>query len=118
MNPITERINNLMKKFGFTEYRLSKQADIKNATLNNAFKGSNSWIQATYLYRISRVFDVSLEFLITGEKTEFDENKKISELKETILDLKKESEALRERNKKLEKAVQALVVSESTTVKA
>jgi transcriptional regulator with XRE-family HTH domain len=113
MNPITERIAQLLKKFGYTEYRLSLKADIKNATLNNAMKGPNSWIQATYLYRISKVFDVSLEYLITGEKTKFDENKRISELKDNILDLKKECEALRERNKKLEKAVQALAVSES-----
>ncbi|MEO8446478.1 MAG: hypothetical protein ABI528_03235 [bacterium] len=100
-----------MKRFSYTEYRLAQKADIKNATLNNTMKGNNSWIQATYLYRISRVFDVSMEFLVTGEKTMQDGDSKISELKELNLALIKETQTLIERNKKLEKALQAFIPS-------
>ncbi len=106
-----------MKRFGYTEYRLSKKADIKNATLDNTFKGENAWIQAKYLLRISRVFNVNMEYVITRQKTKFDENKKISELKDTILDLTSECNELKERNLKLEKALRVFVISDSATVK-
>jgi len=109
MNLVTKRIKEQMNKFGYTEYRLSQKADIKNATLNNALKGENAWIQALYLYRISKVFDVSMDYLLTGEKSAQDANLKISELKEINLNLRKEVDELKERNKKLEKAIQAFL---------
>lgn len=109
MNPITKRIKEQMDKFGYTEYRLSLKSDIKNATLNNALKGKNSWIQALYLYKISKVFDVSMEYLITGEKLKSDENSKVNDIKDINLTLRKENDELKERNKQLEKAIQAFL---------
>lgn len=94
-----------MKEFGFTEYRLTKNADITAGTLNRTLRADNAWKQAEQLYKISKVFDVSLELLITGNKTNRDENQRISEYKQANLKLTSECEKLKKKNKILEKAL-------------
>lgn len=109
MNKISERILKLMKDFGFTEYRLTQKADITAGTLNRTLRAENAWKQAEQLYKISKVFDVSMDFLITGNKTIQDENQRVIKLQQANLKLEKESERLKERNKVLEKALKAFV---------
>ncbi|MBK6771319.1 MAG: hypothetical protein IPG78_04105 [Ignavibacteria bacterium] len=112
MNKITERILNLMKDFGFTEYRLTQKANLPIGTLNKTLKAEYAWKQAEHLYKISKVFDVSMDFLILGTKTIQDENQRVLKLQQTIIKLEKESERLKERNKILEKALKAFVTGE------
>jgi len=112
MNKISERILKLMKDFGFTEYRLTQKADITAGTLNRTLRAENAWKQAEQLYKISKVFDVSMDFLVTGTKTIQDENQRVIKLQHANLKLEKESERLKERNKVLEKALKAFVVGD------
>ena len=110
MNKITERILKLMKDFGFTEYRLTQKADITTGTLNRTLRAENAWKQAEQLYKIAKVFDVSMDFLITGNKTIQDENQRVIKLQQSNIKLSKECDNLKERNKILEKALKAFVV--------
>ncbi|MBK8382765.1 MAG: hypothetical protein IPL16_12935 [Ignavibacteria bacterium] len=68
--------------------------------------------QAEQLYKISKVFDVSMDFLITGNKTIHDENQRVIKLTDANLKLSKECEKLKERNRVLEKALKVFVVGE------
>ncbi len=112
MNKITERILKLMKDFGFTEYRLTQKADITVGTLNRTLRAENAWKQAEQLYKISKVFDVSMDFLITGSKTIQDENQRVIKYKQANQKLTTECDKLKERNKVLEKALKAFVAGE------
>ena len=112
MNKISERIVKLMTDFGFTAYRLSQKADLTQSSINRTLRADNSWRQAEQLYRISKTFDVSMDFLITGKKTIQDENQRVIKLTEENLKLQRECEKLKERNKVLEKALKAFVVGE------
>ncbi len=112
MNKTSERILKLMKDFGFTEYRLTQKADITAGTLNRTLRAENAWKQAEQLYKISKVFDISMDFLITGNKTIQDENQRVIKLQQANLKLEKEFERLKERNKVLEKALKAFVVGD------
>jgi len=116
MNKISERILKLMKDFGFTEYRLTQKADITAGTLNRTLRAENAWKQAEQLYKISKVFDISMDFLITGNKTIQDENQRVIKLQQANLKLEKENEKLKERlkerNKILEKALKAFVAGD------
>lgn len=117
MNKITERILKLMKDFGFTEYRLTQKADITAGTLNRTLKAENAWKQAEQLYKISKVFDVSMDFLITGSKTIQDENQRVIKYKQANEKLTTECDKLKERNKVLEKALKAFVAGEKDITK-
>jgi len=110
MNKISERILKLMKDFGFTEYRLTQKADITTGTLNRTLKAENAWKQAEQLYKISKVFDVSMDFLITGNKTIQDENQRVIKLQQANIKLSQENDKLKERNRILEKALKAFVI--------
>jgi len=112
MNKITERILNLMKDFGFTEYRLTQKANLPTGTLNKTLKAEYAWKQAEHLYKISKVFDVSMDFLILGTKTIQDENQRVIKLQQTNIKLEKENDILKERNRVLEKALKAFVAGE------
>ena len=111
MNKITERILNLMKDFGFTEYRLTQKANLPAGSLNKTLKAENAWKQAEHLYKISKVFDVSMDFLVTGNKTIQDENQRVIKLQQANNKLNKENEDLKERNRVLEKALKAFMGS-------
>lgn len=112
MNKITDRILKLMKDFGFTEYRLTQKANLPAGSLNKTLKAENAWKQAEHLYKISKVFDVSMDFLITGTKTIQDENQRVIKLTDANLKLNRECDKLKERNKVLEKALKAFVAGE------
>ncbi len=112
MNKITDRILNLMKNFGFTEYRLTQKANLPAGSLNKTLKAENAWKQAEHLYKISKVFDVSMDFLITGTKTIQDENQRVIKLTDANLKLNRECDKLKERNRVLEKALKAFVTGE------
>lgn len=112
MNKISERILKLMKDFGFTEYRLTQKANITAGTLNRTLKADNAWKQAEQLYKISKVFDVSMDFLITGSKTIQDENQRVIKLTDANLKLNRECDKLKERNRVLEKALKAFVAGD------
>ena len=112
MNKITERILNLMKNFGFTEYRLTQKANLPAGSLNKTLKAENAWKQAEHLSKISKVFDVSMDFLITGKKTIQDENQRVMKLTEENLKLGRECDKLKERNRVLEKALKAFITVE------
>ena len=112
MNKISERIVKLMADFGFTAYRLSQKADLTQSSINRTLRADNSWRQAEQLYRISKTFDVSMDFLITGKKTIQDENQRVMKLTEENLKLSRECEKLKERNKILEKALKVFLTGE------
>ena len=112
MNKISERILKLMKDFGFTEYRLTQEADITTGTLNRTLKAENAWKQAEQLYKISKVFDVSMDFLITGSKTIQDENQRVIKLQQANIKLSADCDKLKERNRVLEKALKAFVAGD------
>lgn len=112
MNKISERILKLMKDFGFTEYRLTQKADITAGTLNRTLKAENAWKQAEQLYKISKVFDVSMDFLITGTKTIQDENQRVIKLQQANIKLTTDCDKLKERNRVLEKALKAFVTGD------
>lgn len=116
MNKISERILKLMKDFGFTEYRLTQKASITAGTLNRTLRAENAWKQAEQLYKISKVFDVSMDFLITGNKTIQDENQRVIKLQQSNLKLEKECDRLKERNKVLEKALKAFVSGDKKVI--
>ena len=63
-------------------------------------------------FGFTKVFDVSMDFLVTGTKTIQDENQRVLKLQQTIIKLEKENERLKERNKILEKALKAFVTGE------
>lgn len=112
MNKISERVLKLMKDFGFTEYRLTQKANITVGTLNRTLRAENAWKQAEQLYKISKVFDVSMDFLITGSKTIQDENQRVIKLTDANLKLSRECDKLKERNRVLEKALKAFVAGD------
>ncbi len=112
MNKITDRILKLMKDFGFTEYRLTQKANLPAGSLNKTLKAENAWKQAEHLYKISKTFDVSMDFLITGNKTIQDENQRVMKLTDANLKLNRECDKLKERNRVLEKALKAFVAGE------
>lgn len=112
MNKISERILRLMKDFGFTEYRLTQKAEITKGTLNRTLKAENAWKQAEQLFKISKVFDVSMDFLITGNKIIQDENQRVIKLQQANIKLNQENDKLKERNRKLEKAFKDFVTGD------
>lgn len=83
MNKTSERVLKLMKDFGLTEYRLTQKANLPAGSLNKTLKAENAWKQAKQLYKISRVFDVSMDFLITIQ----DENQRVIKLTDANLKL-------------------------------
>ncbi len=101
-----------MKDFGFTEYRLTQKANITTGTLNRTLKAENAWKQAEQLFKISKIFDVSMDYLITGNKTIQDENQRVIKLQQANIKLSQDYEKLKERNKALEKALKAFVAGD------
>ena len=62
-------INALLEKKGITKYRLAKQSGVPHATLNDLCSGKTSIgkCSSETLYRIAKVWGVSMETLIKGE---------------------------------------------------
>jgi len=63
-------------------------------------------------FKISKVFDVSMDFLITGNKTIQDENQRVIKLQQANIKLNLENDKLKERNRVLEKAMKAFVIGD------
>lgn len=63
-----ERLVKLMRKNGMTNYRLSKFIGCSATTVTNWLDGKE--VTPYYLQKLSEVFDVSTDYLLTGEQKE------------------------------------------------
>lgn len=61
----------LMKEFGYTAYKVSMETGIAQSTLSDWKKGKST-PKTDKLQRIADLFNVSLEYLTTGEEKETD----------------------------------------------
>lgn len=63
-----ERLHELMARDGITNYRLSKLANCSATTVANWLAGKE--ITKPFLQKLSDIFNVSIDYLLTGEKKE------------------------------------------------
>jgi transcriptional regulator with XRE-family HTH domain len=91
-NEIAKRIIALMEEKNLTLYSVGKSSGIWSSTIQNALESENGFRGALNLYEIAKVLNVSIEYLITGKKSDkektIDENQIIQELKKEISGLK------------------------------
>lgn len=92
---IGEKIKKLQTENNIKTYKLSQLTGIPNSTLVDIIKGKTEKIAIDYLFKISSVFGVDVEYLISNDKSTIDQAidlsspylKKYRELDETSLDL-------------------------------
>ena len=103
-NEISKRILSKMKEKGITLYQIEKQSGLYTGTLDKSLKAELSWRGAVNLFTISKILEVSLEYLITGiepdkNKRAFNEKEETKKLYKTIdelqLIIKKKDEKLK-----------------------
>lgn len=63
-----DRLAELMQKNGITNYRLSKTIGCSATTVKNWLEGKE--VTPVYLQKLSDVFNVSTDYLLTGEQKE------------------------------------------------
>lgn len=91
---IGEKIKKLQAENNIKTYKLSQLTGIPNSTLVDILKGKTEKIAIDYLFKISSVFDVDVEYLISDEKETHEEStdmsspylKKYRKLDKTSLD--------------------------------
>ena len=93
MTTFSKRIKQLRLKAGFTVSQLSEKSGISRSRINDIENGRKLQGEDPYLI-LCKVFDVSLEYLMYGDRGKKDEiikqlnhiNESIRQLKEKIID--------------------------------
>lgn len=82
LKPIGERISNQRKLMGITQERLAEQMEVSIQMISNLERGVKA-IKIDNLVKLSRILNVTTDYILTGEKTDGD----ISVLSERIAQL-------------------------------
>lgn len=82
LKSIGERISNQRKLMGITQERLAEQMEVSIQMISNLERGVKA-IKIDNLVRLSRILNVTTDYILTGDKTDGD----ISVLSERITQL-------------------------------
>jgi transcriptional regulator with XRE-family HTH domain len=109
-NDISKRILSKMKEKGITLYQIEKQSGLYAGTLDKSLKAKSSWRSAVNLFTVSKILEVSLEYLITGiepdkNKQAFNEKEETKKLCKTINELQSIIRKKEEKLKALKKII-------------
>lgn len=78
-NDVATRLRALRKQHRLTIERLAEMVNVSTSFIGLIEKGE-SGVSLENLYKLSQVYNCSLDYLVTGEKTENDENELVAQL--------------------------------------
>jgi transcriptional regulator with XRE-family HTH domain len=119
---ITDRVLSIIKARGISNYRLSKDAGIHEASLSGYSRNLNDWNIET-LTKIAQYFRVSLDWLINGEakNSEVQESgqtyPEYTRLKLTVKKQIERIEELEDENKRLRQALLIMLGEDKKDIK-